>query len=99
MEVIDIKRFAMACGSVATLLYLGCVVVMASTSRETQILFFNSLLHGIDVTSVLRTAMPPWEMAMGLLETFILAWLVGASIASIYNVAGSRAVETRRLSQ
>jgi hypothetical protein len=31
--------------------------------------------------------MPVWEMAIGLVETFILAWLVGASMAGIYNVS------------
>jgi hypothetical protein len=50
-----------------------------------SILFFNSLMHGIDVTSIIRTDMPWWEMAMGLVEIFILGWLTGATIASIYN--------------
>jgi hypothetical protein len=86
MEHIDIKRFGIAWGSTAALLYLGCVLVMSTVSRDTQVLFFNSLLHGIDVTPILRPTMPVWEMAMGLVETFIVAWLVGASIASIYNV-------------
>jgi hypothetical protein len=89
MEAIDVRRFGMAWGSTAALLYVGCVLVMSTVNRDAQVLFFNSLLHGIDVTPILRTTMPVWEMAIGLVETFILAWLVGASIASIYN-AGAR---------
>jgi hypothetical protein len=94
MEAIDIRRFGMACGVSGALLYLGCVVVMSTVSREAQIAFFNSLLHGLDVTAILRTTMPIWEMMIGLVETFILAWLIGASIASIYNSGTRRNVVT-----
>jgi hypothetical protein len=85
MGRIDIKRFGLAFGSTAALLYLGCILVVSTAGRETTIRFFNSLLHGIDVTAILRTEMPLWEMLMGIVETFILGWLIGASIASIYN--------------
>ena len=88
MEAIDMRRFGLACGSTTALLYLGCVFDMATENRETQVLFFNSLLHGVDVTPILRTRMPVWEMTMGLVETFALAWLVGASMAAVYNVSG-----------
>jgi hypothetical protein len=85
MGTIDVRRFALAWGATAALLYAGCVIVMSTVSRDAQILFFNSLLHGIDVTTILRASMPVWEMLIGLVETFILAWLVGASIAAVYN--------------
>jgi len=85
MEVINIKRFGMACGVTFALLYLGCVLVMWTVGKEASILFFNSLMHGIDVTSIIRTHMPWWEMVMGVVEIFILGWLTGATIASIYN--------------
>lgn len=85
MEAIKIKRFGAACGITSALLYLGCVFVMWTVGKEGSILFFNSLMHGIDVTSIIRTDMPWWEMAMGLAEIFIIGWLTGATIASIYN--------------
>jgi hypothetical protein len=90
MEVIDARRFGMAWGITAALLYLGCVFVMWSVGKETSVLFFNSLLHGIDVTSIIRTDMPWWEMAMGLVEIFILGWLTGATIAAVYNFRSGR---------
>jgi hypothetical protein len=90
MEAIDIRRFGLAWGATAALLYLGCVLVMSTVPLETQVLFFNSLMHGVDVTPILRSNMPVWEMAIGLVETFVLAWLVGASIASVYNVSVRR---------
>ena len=42
------------------------------------------VLH-LYVTAILRTTMPLWEMMIGLVETLVLARLIGASIASIYN--------------
>lgn len=87
MTLIDVKRFGLAVGTTLALLYLGCMVVMATAERAATILFFNSLLHGIDVTNILRINMPLWEALMGLVETFILGWLTGAAVAAVYNVS------------
>ena len=86
MGTINIKRFGFAWGATATLLYLGCVFVMAVLGKEGSIDFFNRLLHGIDVASIIRMNMPLSEMFMGLAETFILGWLIGATIASLCNL-------------
>ena len=83
---ISVKRFGMAFGVTSALLYLGCVFVMGTVGREASIVFFNSLMHGIDVTTIIRTDMPFWEMVIGVLTIFILGWLSGATIASIYNL-------------
>lgn len=85
METINIQRFGAALGITSALLYLGCVFVMWTVGKETSILFFNSLMHGIDITSIIRTEISWWEIAMGLVGIFILGWLTGATIASIYN--------------
>ena len=85
MGAINVKKMGLAVGLTAALLHLGCVTVILFTSRETTIAFFNSLLHGLDVTSILRTDMPAKEMVFGFAQIFILGWLTGASIASIYN--------------
>jgi hypothetical protein len=85
MERIEVKRFALAWGITFALLYLGCVFVMATTGRERTIFFFNSLMHGLDVSSIIRMNMPFWKMLVGIIEIFILGWLTGATIAAIYN--------------
>lgn len=87
MATIDIRRFGFALGATSALLYLGCVLVMAVLSREAAIFFFNTLMHGVDVTSILRTRMPFYEMVIGVVEIFVLGWLVGATVASMYNLA------------
>lgn len=95
MGAIDIKRLALAFGTTFSLLYLGCVLVMSTVGREASILFFNSLMHGLDVTSIIRMNMPLWEMILGIIEIFIMGWLIGATIASIYNL-GSKKLSTGR---
>lgn len=85
MNTINIRKFGFAFGTTFALLYLGCVIVMSAIGRDAAIFFFNSLMHGVDVTSILRTDMPLYEMALGLIEIFILGWLIGATVASLYN--------------
>lgn len=85
MQRLDIKQFGSAVGTTLALLYLGCALVMAVAGRDAAIAFFNSLLHGVDVTSIIRMDLPLWEAAVGLVETFILGWLSGAAVAAIYN--------------
>lgn len=85
MKSIEIRKFGLAWGATFALLYLGCVFVMWSTGPETTILFFNSLLHGLDVRPIIRRDVPFWEVLMGVVEIFIIGWLTGAVIAGIYN--------------
>jgi hypothetical protein len=85
MSFINVKRFGLAFGTMCALFYLGCVIVMTFAGREHTVIFFNSILHGIDVTSIIRMNMPFGEMIMGVIEVFILGWLAGATIASVYN--------------
>ena len=53
--------------------------------HEGTVLFFNSLLHGLDTSTIIRVDVPLSEALIGLVETFILGWLFGALIASVYN--------------
>ena len=87
MNTINIKRFGLAFGITGTLLYLGCILVMATVGREGTIQFFNSLLHGIDTSSIIRMDVPWWEALIGIAEIFIISWLVGALIAAVYNIS------------
>lgn len=85
MGAINIKRFGFAFGTTFALLRLGCLFVKATVGKEITIRFFNSLLCGLDVTSIIRMDMSIGEMVIGIIEMFILGWLTGATIASIYN--------------
>jgi hypothetical protein len=82
---INVKKFGLATGLTGALLYLGCMIVMTTVGREGAIKFFNSLMHGLDVSSIVRMHVPLWEAGAGIVETFVLGWLIGACIAGFYN--------------
>lgn len=86
MEKLSIKRLGMAVGSTGAILYLGCILLMITVGREGTIWFFNSLLHGLDTSSIIRMNVPVWQALLGIVQTFILGWLIGAVIASVYNI-------------
>ncbi len=83
------RRFGFAFGATGVLFYLGCMLTMSTVSREHAIMFFNSLLHGIDVAPVLRQSVSPAEVCLGIIGTFVLGWFAGALIALFYYVAAA----------
>ena len=84
-STINVKKFGFAVGITMALLYLGCAIVMATVGHAGTVKFFNSLLHGLDVSSIVRMNVPLWEGVAGIVETFVLGWLIGACIAGFYN--------------
>lgn len=85
MYQINVKKFGFAFGLTGALIYLGCMIVMATAGQEGTIKFFNSLLHGLDTTNIIRMDVPLLEVFFGIVQTFILGWLIGACIAAFYN--------------
>lgn len=88
MNHIHIKSLGFAAGITAALLYLSCALVMNYTNAEISRSFFN----GIDIGSILRMNITFQETVAGLIQTFVIAWLTGASVAAIYNIL----ISTRR---
>ena len=87
MNTINIRKFGLAFGLTGALLYTGCIIVMSLAGPEGTVKFFNSLIHGIDTTAIIRMDIAWWEALIGLAETFIIAWLIGACIAAFYNAS------------
>ena len=88
---LSVRRLGFAFGSTAGLLYLGCVFVMLTVPHEAVVRFFNSMMHGWNVEPLMRWDMPWWEACIGVPEIFMLGWLVGATVAVLYNLgAGPR---------
>mgnify|MGYP000165044247 CR=1 FL=1 len=87
MQHINIKKFALAWGVAGVVFYLGCIILMSTVGHEGTVVFFNSLLHGLDTSTLIRMDVPLPEALIGLVETFILGWLFGALIALVYNVS------------
>lgn len=82
---INIKRAGFALGTTGVVMYLGCIVIMAVLGREGTIKFFNSLLHGLDVSSIVRQEIPIWEALLGIIQTFVIGWVIGAFFGLCYN--------------
>ena len=89
MQTLSIKRFGFAIASASIVSYLGCVFVMMTVPKDVAIRFFNSLMHGVDVTTIMRWDMPIGETVLGAVGVFVLGWLFGAMIACCYNCCGS----------
>ena len=87
MGHINIKKFGLAFGATGALLYFGCALIMLLLGHDRTVKFFNTLLHGLDVSSIIRMNISALEVIFGLIQTFILSWLIGACIAAIYNIS------------
>ena len=87
MNHISIKKLGLAFGTTGALLYFGCALVMFTMGHDNTARFFNTLLHGLDVSSIIRVDVSPLEELTGIVQTFILCWLVGACVAAIYNTS------------
>ena len=81
------KYLGLAFGTTGLVFYLGCMLTMATVPHETAVIFFNSLLHGLDVGPILKTSVPISQVGLGLVTMFILAWFAGVLIAGIYNLS------------
>lgn len=90
INTLSIKRLGFALGVVSSLLYSGCVFVMITVPRSAVTAFFNSIFHGWNVEPIMRWDMPWWEAAAGVVEVFILGWLIGVAIAALYNATTER---------
>ncbi len=86
MDKINTKRFGLAFGFTGSLMYFGCALIMLILGHDGTVNVFNILLHGVDVSTIVKMNMSTTEALIGIVQTFILSWLVGASIAVIYNV-------------
>lgn len=85
MYRLNVKKLGFACGFTGSLLYLGCMILMAIAGKEGTITIYNSLLHGLDTTNNIRMNIPLLESFFGITVTFILGFLIGACIAAFYN--------------
>ena len=92
MNHINIRKFGLAFGITGALLYFGCALTMLILGHDSTVKFFNTLLHGLDVSSIIRMDISPVEELLGFVQTFIISWLIGACIAGIYNISVNKKI-------
>jgi hypothetical protein len=84
--LLDIKKIGFAAGVTSAILYIGCALIMAISGPQTTAQWANNILHGIDVTTILKKEQLSFlQLLSGIVEIFILGWLSAALAASIYN--------------
>lgn len=93
-NTISVPRAGFALGGSLAVLYVGCVILMFTVSREVTVQFANSVLHGLDVDPIMRLDMPFWEACIGVVLIFILGWFFGALVASLYNLGTGNPSDT-----
>ena len=81
------KCLGLGFGATGVVFYLGCILTMATVPHEQAVLFFNSLLHGLDVEPILKNSVHVGDVVLGLVTTFILGWFAGVLIAGFYNLS------------
>lgn len=87
MSTLSVRRFGLALGSTFAVTYAACAFVMSCVSREASIRFFNGILHGLDVTTIMTAEMTLGGVITGIIEVFVLGWLIGAMLACVYNIS------------
>ncbi|PHR69669.1 MAG: hypothetical protein COA67_09670 [Lutibacter sp.] len=85
MYRLNVKKLGFAFGLTGSIIYLGCMIVMATAGQEDSIKFFNNLLHGLDISSIIKMDISLIDAFMGFVQIFILWWLIGACIGAFYN--------------
>ena len=58
MHTLSVKGLSFALGAGFAVLYLGCAFVMITVPKDAAVRFFNSIMHGVDVTPIVRWDMP-----------------------------------------
>lgn len=86
MQRLSIKRLGFAGAAVGVLSYIACMATMKILPTETVVRLSNSLMHGVDVTSIMRANVPISDVMIGIIEIAVLGWLFGAGLALFYNI-------------
>ena len=85
METINSNKFGIALGLTGVILYLACMCLMLIAGQGGTTWLFNSVLHGLDVSSVSRMSVPIGQTIAGIILTFGLGWVTGFLTGTIYN--------------
>lgn len=90
MNKLSPGRFGIAIGTAGAIFYVGCMIFMAIAPMDSVTWLSNSLLHGVDVKSIMRDSVPLSQSLVGVLCTFAGGWIFGAVSACIYNFGSEK---------
>jgi len=85
MENLNQKRFVLASGLTALIVYFGCFLTMLIVGKTGIVKISNLLFHGMDFTNIIRMNIPIGETLSGMVFSFLFWGGIGYLIAFIYN--------------
>jgi uncharacterized protein DUF5676 len=85
MHTINSVKLGLALGATGVVLYIGCMFLMLIAGQGGTTWFFNTIFHGLDVTTVSRMNVPATQSIAGIVLTFGLGWITGFLTGTFYN--------------
>jgi len=85
MSQINAKKIGLASTITGAIGYISCILIMSLLGKEALIYISNMLLHGADVTNIIRMDIPITEAIMGMVLFSIICGLFAYVLALIYN--------------
>ncbi len=83
-DKLNSRRVANTLGVVFAGVSLLCAIFVL-IFPGTAMSFFNNIFHGIDITQIVKTSVSLGSIVIGLIEAFILGWIIGWFFAVVYN--------------
>lgn len=90
MEKLSTKAVSLSFGITTASVYIACVIFVAVAPLETTIAIGNSLVHGIDISSIATKRISFITATIGLVVSFIGTVAIGYIFASLYNWIGEK---------
>ena len=88
MNPLNPRHIGATLAATLSILYIACTLLIAIVPKEKAVSFYNSLIHTIDVSTILGDAPTIGDFFLGLLSIAAIGWLIGATFAAIYNLLG-----------
>lgn len=83
---IDPRKFGLSIGFTFFLLYIVCMILMYFLGHDGTVTYFNNMLHGIDISSIVKINVTLTEAFAGIIEIFVLGTFIGICIGGFYNI-------------
>lgn len=85
MQTINSNKLGLSLGTTGVILFLACMCLMLIAGQRGTTWLFNSILHGLDVSTISRMNVPVSQTIAGIILTFGFGWLTGFLTGTIYN--------------
>lgn len=86
MQKLSPLRLGIAFGVAGAVFYVGCMIFMRIAPNDSVVWLSNSVLHGVDIATIMRSEVPIAQSLTGICLTAIGGLIFGMLSACLYNV-------------